>query len=230
MTPKPTIWLLGRPAPLAATIAEQLADHNADVCMAPSAVEMTSWTGSVFPDVVVATSDISDADLLKTGRRLRDQLTTQHVALLVLATPDDTLCRSASDGPADDTGGLLARQISVWLDCMAEIRDRRDRVAVNGLVIDRRRFSARLHDRELPLTPTEFRLLWTLARSPGHVFSRVELAAACQQHDLPAQPRTIDVHIKSIRQKLRPHDHLIETLRGLGYRVTASGSPETNLP
>jgi len=71
----------------------------------------------------------------------------------------------------------------------------------------------------LKMTPTEFRLLWTLACEPGRVFSRQELTDTCIGENAPVLERTIDVHVKSIRQKLRPHANVIETVRGVGYRI-----------
>jgi DNA-binding response OmpR family regulator len=63
--------------------------------------------------------------------------------------------------------------------------------------------------------------LWTLARHAGRVFSRAQLCEVCRHDDLAAQERTIDVHIKSIRQKLAHRGELIETVRGVGYRMRA---------
>ncbi|MEX0587104.1 MAG: response regulator transcription factor, partial [Pirellulales bacterium] len=108
------------------------------------------------------------------------------------------------------------------------IRDQRDRLAFGALEIDRKRFVATVAGRVLPLTPTEFRLLWILARDPGRVFSRAELSNIYARSHVPVQPRTIDVHIKSIRQKLAAHGEMIETVRGIGYRFRP-GPPSADL-
>jgi two-component system phosphate regulon response regulator PhoB len=121
----------------------------------------------------------------------------------------------------------LADQIRSWLRCAAEIRQRRDRVAIDGLSVDRRRFAATLDGRPLPLTPTQLRLLWTLARHAGQVFSHAQLCEVCRHDDLAAQERTIDVHIKSIRQKLAHRGELIETVRGVGYRMRSLADGES---
>ena len=60
-----------------------------------------------------------------------------------------------------------------------------------------------LDDRELNLTPTEFRILWTLMGKPGVVFSRIQLLQLCVGDNTPSYERTIDVHIKAIRHKLQ---------------------------
>jgi two-component system phosphate regulon response regulator PhoB len=86
------------------------------------------------------------------------------------------------------------------------------------LEIDRINHVVRLDGTELQLTPTEFRLLWTIARQPGRPFSRHELMDICRGEDANALERTIDVHIRSLRQKLGDRAEMVETVRGVGYR------------
>lgn len=70
------------------------------------------------------------------------------------------------------------------------------------------------------LTPTESRLLEALCGQPGRVFSRSELVALVMP-DAVVLERTIDVHIKALRQKLGQQGGRIETIRKAGYRFTA---------
>ena len=73
----------------------------------------------------------------------------------------------------------------------------------------------------LDLTPTEFDLLATLMSAPGRAFSRADLLESVQGVAFEAYERTIDVHIKNLRQKLEedPADPIfIGTVRGIGYR------------
>jgi len=87
-----------------------------------------------------------------------------------------------------------------------------------GVVIDRHSHKALHGDHELPLTPTEFRLLEVLIRQAGRAFTRYELMDAAIGEDAIVLERTIDVHIKSLRKKLGEAGELIETVRGVGYR------------
>jgi DNA-binding response OmpR family regulator len=81
------------------------------------------------------------------------------------------------------------------------------------------RLAVQVGDREVVLTPTQFRLLAVLVKKPGHTFSRAELVEhACEG---PVNLRTVDVHVKEVRRKLEPHEHRIQTVRGRGYRYTA---------
>jgi two-component system phosphate regulon response regulator PhoB len=84
--------------------------------------------------------------------------------------------------------------------------------------IDKASFEVRVDDKELELTRTEFRLLWTLMRQPGRTFSRLELMDSSRGMDANALERTIDVHVRALRKKMGQPGNLIETIRGIGYR------------
>ncbi len=86
-------------------------------------------------------------------------------------------------------------------------------------MIDRRRHRATAGDRPLDLTPSEFGLLSALVRQPGRAFSRAELIDVALGDDAIVLERTIDVHVRSLRKKLSRHADLIETVRGIGYRL-----------
>jgi DNA-binding response OmpR family regulator len=76
--------------------------------------------------------------------------------------------------------------------------------------------------RRLDLTYKEFELLRFLAQSPGRVFSRVGLLREVWGYDFYGGTRTVDVHIRRLRAKLgSEHEHLIETVRGVGYRAAS---------
>jgi len=76
----------------------------------------------------------------------------------------------------------------------------------------------KLADREVSLTPTEFELLLTLARHPRQVFSRDKLLSDVWGYDYYGDPRTVDTHVKNLREKLGAGGRLIATVWGVGYR------------
>jgi len=96
-----------------------------------------------------------------------------------------------------------------------------------GVKIDRNGHRALYLDEELPLTPTEYRLLEVLLRQAGRAFTRYELMDAAIGEDAVVLERTIDVHIKSLRKKLGEGADLIETVRGVGYRFHVTRLVET---
>lgn len=94
-------------------------------------------------------------------------------------------------------------------------------ISAGPLVIDPDKHRATVVDRVVPLTYTEFRILWTLTSSPGRVFDRDALLTRVWGQDFFGDARTVDVHVRHLRQKLREggaEEELIETVRGVGYR------------
>jgi two-component system alkaline phosphatase synthesis response regulator PhoP len=96
-----------------------------------------------------------------------------------------------------------------------------NRLSIGGLVIDEDRFAVTINGYKQDLTPKEFELLRFLARHPGKVFSRDFLLGKIWGYDYTGDSRTVDVHIRHIRQKCEEapgSPQLIETVRGVGYR------------
>ena len=91
-------------------------------------------------------------------------------------------------------------------------------ISLHGIEIDRGNHTTKFNGVELELTPTEFRMLWTMMSQPGRPFSRNELMETSRGEDANSLERTIDVHVRSLRKKLEPESELIETVRGVGYR------------
>ncbi len=94
-------------------------------------------------------------------------------------------------------------------------------IELDGLRIDPARRTVEVEGREVPLTYVEFELLRTLAQRPGHVLSRQALLEAVWGSSDYREPRTIDVHVRHLREKLEPdprEPRYIMTVRGVGYR------------
>jgi len=115
---------------------------------------------------------------------------------------------------------LLAR-VKAVLRRSAGVPSEEDRpIYVGALVVDAYRVQVTVHGEKVALTPTEFRLLHHLARTPGRAVTRAELAEEAMPES-DALERAVDVHMKNVRHKLAEHggDALIETVRGVGYRL-----------
>jgi two-component system phosphate regulon response regulator PhoB len=95
------------------------------------------------------------------------------------------------------------------------------RILRGPLLIDPTRYEVRMDNKAVDLTPTEFRLLHFLACHPGRVFTRDQLLNRAIGEDAMVIDRNIDVHIRGLRKKVAPHTHMIETVRGVGYRFKA---------
>ncbi|MDY3678444.1 MAG: response regulator transcription factor [Eggerthella lenta] len=97
-----------------------------------------------------------------------------------------------------------------------------DRIEVGDLVIDVNAYTARLRGQIIDLTYKEFELLKYLAANQGRVLTRETLLDEVWGKDYIGGSRTVDVHVRRLRAKLgTEHDHLIGTVRNVGYRLDA---------
>ena len=87
------------------------------------------------------------------------------------------------------------------------------------LVIDSSRRTVSAGGKLVALTATEFNLLKALAEKEGRVISREDLLSLARGDDVAVMDRTVDVHVAALRKKLGKHGEMIETVRGVGYRL-----------
>lgn len=97
-----------------------------------------------------------------------------------------------------------------------------DSLAIGVLKIDRSAMSVAVDGRAVELTPTEFKLLLTLAERRGRVQGRAHLLETVWDAAPDIQTRTVDMHVQRLRTKLGVAGDMIETVRGFGYRLRAA--------
>jgi len=147
--------------------------------------------------VIMLTAKDTEADIV-TGLELgADDYVTKPFSMRVLLARVRTALRRQDDAPADDCSP----------------------VRHHGIEIDPVRHVVRVHDSEVTLTPTEFRLLELLARRPGWVFSRSQIVEWIHGPGHAVTDRAVDVHVAGLRKKLGETGALVETVRGVGYRM-----------
>ena len=119
---------------------------------------------------------------------------------------------------------LVARVRALLRRAHVDSEPQRDRLEFGQLEIDVTGHKAFLGGKELDLTASEFKLLTTLARYPGRVYSRMELVEKVLGYDFEGYERTIDSHVKNLRAKLEDDPReptFIYTVHGVGYRFEA---------
>ena len=119
---------------------------------------------------------------------------------------------------------LVARVRALLRRAHVEDEPQRDRLVFGDLEIDVAGHKAFLRGVEIDLTASEFKLLTTLSRYPGRVYSRMELVEKVLGYDFEGYERTVDSHVKNLRAKLDddPRDPtFIYTVHGVGYRFEA---------
>jgi two-component system phosphate regulon response regulator PhoB len=93
------------------------------------------------------------------------------------------------------------------------------RIEIAGVVIDEELHQLTVDGKHVVLTATEFRLLKLLMERKGRVQSRDHLLLNVWHYDTDIETRTVDTHVRRVREKLGQYAHLIETVRGVGYRA-----------
>ena len=180
---------------------------------------------ALVPDLVILDLMLPVLDGLEVCRQLRADPRTQHVRVLMLTARSEEVDEIVGfNMGADDYVAKPFKlkppvhRIKALLRRAPETTAAADRASLHGVEVDCVLHTCRVDGRELTLTPTEFGLLWTLLRQPGRPYSRKELMDAARGQDACALERTIDVHVRSLRQKLGDKAELVETVRGIGYR------------
>jgi DNA-binding response OmpR family regulator len=97
--------------------------------------------------------------------------------------------------------------------------DDRGPVRVRDLTVDPARHEVWADGKLVPLTPTEFNILYMLAKHPGIVFTRYEILDKLHGSDYLVTDRAVDVQIVGLRRKLGSCGGLVQTIRGVGYRL-----------
>ena len=161
--------------------------------------------------------------------RLREADATRRSRLIVWAEHSEMPSAvSALEFGADDClalpfepSELIARVNACLRRPLATVRP--DQLSAGPLVLDKAIHRLLVNGREVALSPAEFRLLTFLLENQGRVFSREELLRGAWPKNITAGGRTVDVHVRRLRQLLEPFacDDIIQTVRSFGYRLVA---------
>jgi two-component system phosphate regulon response regulator PhoB len=150
--------------------------------------------------IIMLTAKSEDSDVVAGLEIGADDYVTKPFSPRVLLARLRAALRRASDGLPEDEEG---------------------RIRVGDVTIDVSRHEVMLGEERIGLSATEFAILEFLARNPGWVFSRDKIIDAVKGKDYPVTERSVDVQILGIRRKLRESGKMIETVRGVGYRLQA---------
>ncbi len=205
-----------------------------DVATAADGQAALAAARRVVPDLVLLDLMLPGMDGLEVCRRLRaDGAAAGAAIIMVSAKGEESDVVLGLGLGADDyiakpfkPNELLARVRAVLRRTREEARGPDDKRAlvVGALRIDPVRHRVTLGEAEVPMTATEFRILHYLASRPGRVFTRDQILTASMGPNSMVMERNIDVHVRTIRKKLGPQRHLIETVRAIGYRFAEAPS------
>lgn len=182
---------------------------------------------SVLPDVILLDWMLPGESGVSLAKRWRaqDRLKTVPIILLTARSEESDKVQGLDSG-ADDyitkpfsTQELLARIRAVLRRRAPEAVN--DTVQVGDLVLDAATHRVTLNGQELKIGPTEFKLLQFFMKHPERVHSRGNLLDRVWGDHVFIEERTVDVHVKRLREGLGAASGMIETVRGAGYRLSA---------
>jgi two-component system phosphate regulon response regulator PhoB len=207
-------------------IAVNLEHAGHQVLRAGNVPEAEALVREVLPDLVLLDWMLPGPPGLNFARQLRTDQRTKDIPIIMLtarAEERDTI--AGLEGGADDyvtkpfsPKELLARIKAVMRRRAPQLTE--DVVEIAGLRLDPVAHRVSAAGANLALGPTEFRMLHFFMTHTERVYSRAQLLDEVWGDHVFVEERTVDVHIRRLRQALEPskHDPLVETVRGTGYR------------
>jgi two-component system, OmpR family, phosphate regulon response regulator PhoB len=215
---------------IAELIAINLRHHGFEPIIAGDGAQAQRELDAVLPDVILLDWMLPGASGLSLARKWRGDSRTRPVPILMLtANSDEPDKVQGLDAGADD---YITKPFSTQ-ELMARIRAvlrRRapeqvtEQLTLAGLTLDGATHRVAHHGIELKLGPTEFKLLNYLMTYPERVHSRAQLLDKVWGDHVFIEERTVDVHVKRLREALGSAGVMVETVRGVGYRLTAQAT------
>jgi len=223
----PRVLLVEDEPAIAELIAVNLRHHGLLAVMAEDGEAAQREIDAVLPDVILLDWMLPGISGLQLARRWRADPRTKTIPILMLTARGDEPDKVAGlDAGADDyitkpfsTQELLARIRAVLRRRAPEQAS--DVVRLGDLMLDGTTHRVSYRDEPLRLGPTEFKLLNYLMHHAERVHSRAQLLDRVWGDHVFIEERTVDVHIKRLREALGEAGAMIETVRGVGYRLTA---------
>ena len=181
-----------------------------------------------LPELVLLDVMLPDLDGIQILKMLRQRARTKDIPVIMATARGAEFEKiQALDSGADD---YLAKPFSM-MEMAARVKavlrrtkkpDDESRITLGGLTIDKLGHQVLLNGQTLDLTLKEYELLLLLCRSRGRAFSREQILDVVWGTNYDGETRTVDVHIKTLRQKLGAMGEIIKTVRGVGYKVEYS--------
>jgi two-component system phosphate regulon response regulator PhoB len=182
-----------------------------------------------IPDLILLDWMLPGTSGLELARRLRREENTREIPIIMLTARGEEIDRvNGLEAGMDDyvvkpfsTRELLARIRAVLRRVQGD--DGSGVVEIGRLRVDGPAHRVYANNEPVQIGPTEYRLLHFFATHPERVYSRAQLLDHVWGGSVYVEERTVDVHIRRLRQTLEPHglDHMVQTVRGAGYRFSA---------
>jgi len=205
------------------------AGYSAEI--AADGQEALDAIGRARPDLIILDVMLPRMNGIEVARRLRSDEQTQRVPIIMLtakSAEDDQVV--GLDAGADDyiTKPFSIRVLLARVEAVLR-RGEHDQASTTmtlGMIsVDLDRHEITVGGKPVRMTLTEFRVLGALMGRPGRVQSRQSLISSAIGPGITITERTVDVHVAAIRRKLGPAGPMLETIRGVGYRMSDRAEP-----
>jgi two-component system phosphate regulon response regulator PhoB len=224
----PRILIVEDEAPIAELISVNLRHNGFQPVWAMDSESAQRELDEILPDVILLDWMLPGESGLALARRWRSAARTKAIPILMLTARGDEADRVAGlDAGADDyivkpfsPRELLARIRAVLRRRVPESVG--GAVKIGELQLDADTYRVSWQDKPIKVGPTEFKLLQYLMRHPERVHTRGMLLDKIWGDHVYIEERTVDVHVKRLRESLGDAGTMIETVRGAGYRMTGS--------
>jgi two-component system phosphate regulon response regulator PhoB len=211
-------------------ISVTLTRNGHSVTRTANAAEAYRAVSEALPDVILLDWMLPDGSGLSIARRLRSEARTREVPIIMLtarAADDDKV--AGLDSGADDyvTKPFSPRELEARIQAVLRRRTpqlSKEAVEIEALVLNPATRTVTGSGERLKMGPTEFELLHFFMTHPDRVYGRAQILDQVWGDHVFLEDRTVDVHIRRLREALSPsgHDRLVETVRGAGYRFRST--------
>lgn len=222
---KSTILVVEDDVDILQLVAHNLKAADFNVLTAQEGYEALSVAKKHLPQLVILDIMLPGLDGFEVCKELRRSPTTRNIPILMLTAKGEEVDRIVGmELGADDYVVKPFSPRELMLRVRAILRRFAPEEPVitkwlrNGLAVDFEAHRVTVNDQQTNLTATEFRLLAELIRNVGKVMTRDKLLDKVWGYQFDGYARTVDTHIRRLRQKLGPYAEWIETVRGVGYR------------
>ena len=189
------------------------------------------WAGmeEILPSLILLDIMLPEEDGLSVLKKLREHADFKEVPVIMLTAKDSEYDKVLGlDSGADDyvpkPFGImeLVARIKALLrrtENRADTTDDGEKLIAGSIALDTKRHIVLVDGERINLTLKEFELLHLFMENQGQVFTRDQLLNRIWGYEFDGESRTVDVHIRSLRMKLKEAGNMIETVRGVGYKI-----------
>jgi two-component system alkaline phosphatase synthesis response regulator PhoP len=205
-------------------VGYNLSQEGYQVITAVNGKEAIAKAKKELPQLIIIDVMMPEMDGMEAVENIRKLPELSNVIITFLTARSEDYSQVAGfDAGADDyiakpiKPKLLVSKVKALLRRLKEDDNKEDVLKVGNIEINREEYKIIIEDREIVLPRKEFELFYLLASKPGKVFKREEILDKVWGNEVVVGGRTIDVHIRKLREKIG--DEIFKTIKGVGYKL-----------